>query len=267
VPTVITRPVDFFHPDPSNPRKDFPEEELQLLGESLKKKQLVPLIARNSGMVVDGERRWRAAKLAGVKCLDVVLIDDSATEAQVREIQIITSLHKVGLRPYELLGGCKSWLALHPGVTIRELALAISRSESSLVKILSLDRCIEPVRAAAAEGRLGVSDWYAMSRLSAADQAALLSARLRGEITSRDELESRSRQARNGGKPAVRVSRVRCAMPSGVTVTLAGNGEGITLADVIETLTDLLKAARKANDDGLDSKTFSAVMRDRSKAG
>jgi ParB/RepB/Spo0J family partition protein len=64
MPVVVTKPVGFFHPDPTNPRKDFPEEELRSLGESLKK-QLVPLIARKSGLIVDGERRWRAAKLVG----------------------------------------------------------------------------------------------------------------------------------------------------------------------------------------------------------
>ena len=70
---VLTKPTDFFRPDPENPRKHFPEEELRLLGESLRKKQLVPLIARTSGLIVDGERRWRAAKLVGLATLDVVI--------------------------------------------------------------------------------------------------------------------------------------------------------------------------------------------------
>jgi hypothetical protein len=179
----------------------------------------------------------------------------------------VTALHRADLKPFEVYGGCKGWLALHAGATSKELAAAISRSESSLVKILSLERCIEPVKAAAAEGQLSVSDWYAMSRVSAAEQAALLAARLSGEITSRDQIEAQGRKSRNGHKPAVRVSRVKCAMPSGCVVTLQGNGEGLTLGEIIEELNHLLKAAKRAEDDGLDSKTFSAVLRDKAKAG
>jgi hypothetical protein len=61
--SVCIKPIEFFQPDPSNPHKEFPQEELRLLGESLRKKQHVPLIARKSGVLVDGERRWRAAKM------------------------------------------------------------------------------------------------------------------------------------------------------------------------------------------------------------
>lgn len=56
-------------------------------------------------------------------------------------------------------------------------------------------------------------------------------------------------------------------MGSGVSVMLAGVGQGLTLEDVIETLSDLLKEARKAKDQGLDSKTFTAVLKDKTKAG
>jgi hypothetical protein len=56
-------------------------------------------------------------------------------------------------------------------------------------------------------------------------------------------------------------------MPSGVVVTVAGTGEGMTLSDIIEELTQLLRAAKRAEQDGLDSKTFSAVLRDKAKAG
>jgi ParB-like chromosome segregation protein Spo0J len=55
--TVITKPVGFFQPDPTNSRKDFNDTDLRILGDSLRKNQLVPLIARTSGMIVDGERR------------------------------------------------------------------------------------------------------------------------------------------------------------------------------------------------------------------
>jgi ParB family transcriptional regulator, chromosome partitioning protein len=265
LPAAVTKPLDFFYPDPTQPRRHFDEQELRLLGESLKKKQLVPGIARQSGMIVDMERRWRAAKLVGLEALDVILVEDDVTEGQIKEIQLVTSLHRADLKPYEVYCGFREWLRHHPAATARELAAAIDRGEDYVSKVLSLDRCIQPVKDAAAEGKLGLSDWYAISRVSDTEQAVLLAAKLNG--ASRDELESRGRKARNGNKPAVRMARVRCQMPSGVCVTLTGEGNGLTLDDVIETLSELLKEARKANDQGLDSKTFSAVMRDKARAG
>jgi ParB family transcriptional regulator, chromosome partitioning protein len=226
----------------------------------------VPLICRPCGIIVDGHRRWRAAMLDGKPAqLDTIIIDGDLTEARIKEIQLITALHRADLKPFELYSGCKSWLELHPGMAAKGLAAAIDVTEAHLSKVLSLDKCIPPVKTAASEGKLGVSDWYAMSRASETDQALLLSAKLSGEITSREQMRDQTRKARNGGLPTVRVSRVKCAMPSGVSVTLAGVGQGLTLDDVIETLAELLKEAKKANDQGLDSKTFSAVMRDKSK--
>jgi ParB family chromosome partitioning protein len=261
---AVSKPLDFFYPDPTQPRKHFDEQELRLLGESLKKKQLVPGIARKNGMIVDMERRWRAASLVGLKTLDVILVEDDVTEAQIKEIQLVTSLHRADLKPYEVYCGFKEWLKHHPVATARELAAAIDRREDYVSRVLSLDRCIQAVKDAAAEGKLGLSDWNAISKVPDGEQAVLLAAKLNG--ASRDELESRGRKARNGGKPAVRVARVRCQMPSGVMVTLAGQGDGLTLSDIIEELTALLKEAKKADEQGLDSKTFSAVLRDKAKA-
>jgi hypothetical protein len=62
---VTTKPIDFFQPDPSNPRNDLPEDELLLLGESLKKKQLVLVIAGMFRMILDVEHQRRVAKLVG----------------------------------------------------------------------------------------------------------------------------------------------------------------------------------------------------------
>jgi ParB family chromosome partitioning protein len=257
---ISPKPVEFFHPDPTNPRKDFLEAELQPLGLSLGKGQLVPLIARKSGMIVDGERRWRAAKLVGLQTLDAILIEDTVSAAEVKRIQLVTALQRADLKPYEVFCGFQEWLKSHPGATAKDLAQAIDRSEAAVSMTLSLSRCIKSVQEAAALGKLGLKDWYGISQASEEQMAAMLIAKLNGASA-----EGLKRMRRKPGN-AVRLARVKCAMPSGVIVTLTGEGDGLTLGDVIETLTDLLKEAKKANDQGLDSKTFSAVLRDKAKA-
>ncbi len=261
---IQTKPLSFFHPDETQPRQSFDLEELRLLRDSLVKKQLVPLICRPTGLIIDGHRRWQAALLDGKPTqLDTIIIEEELTEAQVKVMQLVTALHRADLTPFEVYAGCQEWRKHHPGATAKELAAAIDRTEAHVSKLLALDRCIPPVREAAASGKLGLSDWVAIAKVPEADQAALLAAKLAG--ASRDELERKGRQARHGGTPAVRVSRVKCSLPSGVSVTFAGQGAGLTLDDIIETLSELLKEAKKANERGLDSKTFAAVMRDMSK--
>ena len=61
-------------------RRHFDEEELRQLGESLKVKQLQPIVARPDGTIIAGERRYRAAMLVGLKELMVILSEEPLTE-------------------------------------------------------------------------------------------------------------------------------------------------------------------------------------------
>src|SRR5271155_5574974 len=163
--TLTTKLLDFFKPDPGNPRKTFNAEELRELHDSLGKKQLIPLLAKPDGTIIDGWRQWSAAKLNGKpERLDVIITDEPLTPAQIKEIQLVTALHRADLKPYEQYLGCKDWLTLNPSATVRDLAAKIDRDPSMLTRILSLSKCIPPVVAAAAEGKLGPSEWYSIAK-------------------------------------------------------------------------------------------------------
>src|SRR5271156_1668060 len=151
--TLTNKPLDFFRPDPGNPRKTCDPQELRELHDSLGKKQLVPLLAKSDGTLIDGWRRWCAAKLDGKpERLDVILTDEPLTPAQVKEIQLVTALHRADLTPYEQFLGCRDWLAVNPGAAAKALSARINRDPSTLVRILSLSKCIPAVEQAAADG-------------------------------------------------------------------------------------------------------------------
>jgi ParB family transcriptional regulator, chromosome partitioning protein len=114
-------------------------------------------------------------------------------------------------------------------------------------------------------GRFGVAKCYAISKCAPAEQQTMLAQLLSGDGATRDELESVGRKARNGVASVVKLTRVKAALPSGIEVVFSGKELG--LDDVIESLGELLKEAKKANASGLDVKTWSAVLRDKSKAG
>src|ERR1700730_13185485 len=108
---LTSKPLDFFKPDPGNPRKSSAIEELRELHDSLCKKQLVPLLAKPDGTIIDGWRRWCAAKLDGKpERLDVIITDEPLTPAEIKEIQLVTALHRAALKPIEKFHGCQDWL-------------------------------------------------------------------------------------------------------------------------------------------------------------
>jgi len=257
--TLTSKPLAFFKPDPGNPRKSLNAEELRELHDSLGKKQLVPLLAKPDGTILDGWRRWCAAMLDGKpEHLDVLITDERLTPAQIREIQLVTALHRADLKPYEQFLGYRDLLAFNPGATAKDLAGKIHRDPSMLVRILSLSKCIQPVQQAAAEGKLGPSEWYAISKVPEAEQQAMLAAKLAGE--SRDQLEKRGRKLRNGEAHGIKVNRLKIPLGSqGRSVTIAGSN--LSIEDCIEILMETLKFARKAQGENLDGKTWVQVMK------
>jgi len=261
--TLTSKPLDFFKPDPNQPRKSFDESELRALGESLKKKQIVPVLTRPDGTFIDGHRRGLAAKLAGLEKLDVIISDELLTKAQIMEIQLVNAMHRADLKPFEEYVGCKDWLAMNPNATVKELAAKIDKDASMLTRVLSLSRCVPAVQAAAAAGQLGPSEWYAIAKVPEAEQEAMLTAKLGG--ASRDEIEQRGRKLRTGEAPGIKVNRLRIPLGAqGKSVTIAG--ENLSLEDCIETLVETLKFARKAQSENLDGKTWVQVMKQKAKA-
>ncbi len=258
--TVQKRPLDWFRPDPTQPRKCFDMEELRRLNSTLRVKQLVPVLAKPDGTLVDGERRWRAGQLGGVEFLDAILTEEALSAAQIKEIQLVSALQRADLGPYEQFVGCQAWMAANPEGKAQDLATRIGRDPSMVSQILSLARCVPEVVEAAKAGRLGVTDWAVISKANEQEQRELLAAKLAG--ASRDELRRNGRKRRGSSSDAPKVSRLKCQL-SGASVTIAARAGGLSLDSIVDLISDLLKEARKANDSGISAKTWGKTLRDR----
>lgn len=260
MPEFTRKPLNWFKVSPQV-RKQFDENELRQLGESLKVKQIQPVLARADGTLLAGERRYRAAGLVGIKELEVIITDEAMTEAQVRVLQLSENIHRADLTDVEKWRACEELLRLNEGMTHKGLAALLKLSESTVTKYLSPSRCSKDVQEALEAGRIGITTCYELSRASGEEQAELLQLRLSG--ASRDALAERNRKRKQANKDAVRSKRIVCPLPSGVAIAVSG--PGLTLDDLIEALADAQKEARKAREQGLDAKTFGAVMKDRSR--
>jgi ParB/RepB/Spo0J family partition protein len=260
--TLTNKPLNWFKVA-SQARKHFDEAELRQLGESLRVKQLQPVLARPDGFLIAGERRLRAASLVGLAELMVVITDEPLTESQLRVFQLTENIQRSDLRDSEKWRACEELLRLNPGWANKDLAAHLNLGESTVTKYLAPSRCTAEVQKALEAGQIGITACYEMSRVPAEQQGELLQLKLSG--TSRDGLADRVRKQKSQSTPQVRVKRILCPLPSGISIV--ASGQELSLDELIEALGEAQKEAKKAREQGLDAKTFSAVMKDKSKNG
>jgi hypothetical protein len=146
---------------------------------------------------------------------------------------------------------------------MKDLAEFLHVDPSTVTRLVSPSRCSPEWQDALKDGRVGVSDCYAASKMPESEQVSLLGLKLSG--ASRDAIEHVGRTKRNGNTPSVKLSRVKCLLPSGVMIVVSG--EGLSLDDLIDSLGEAQRQAKKAREQNLDVRTFQAVLKDKSKKG
>jgi ParB family chromosome partitioning protein len=150
-------PVDQIRPNPDQPRRNFVEGDLADLAESIKAKGILqPLIVRPlqgqaAYEIVAGERRWRAAQIAKIHEIPVLIRDLSDTE--VLEIAIIENIQRADLNPIEEAQAFRQLMDRF-GHTQEKLADALSKSRSYIANLLRLLNLPEDVRAHVISGKL-----------------------------------------------------------------------------------------------------------------
>jgi ParB family transcriptional regulator, chromosome partitioning protein len=260
---LTTKPLSFFKTDPNQPRKHFTEADLLSLGASMKALgQLQPVGAKPDGILLWGERRYRAAQLAGLKELSVIITDRLLSDSDIRLIQLTENMLRADLSGHEKWLGCAELMTMNPQWQMKDLAGHLHLDPSMVTRLLSPSKCIEAAQNALREGKIGISDCYAISKLPPDEQASLLERKLSG--ASRDSIEQEGRKSRNSGKESVRLSRVKIAMPEGATVVVTGRSLG--MSELVDLLLETIKEARKAAEQ-YDVKTFQSMMRDKAKRG
>ncbi len=220
-------------------RKQDREDDLRDLGESLRVRQLQPVGALADGTLIWGHRRLQAAKLVGLTKLMTVILDEPMTETQFRLLQATENIHRVDLTPHEKSKICEELRRLNPQWQAKDLAEQLKISASEVTKLLSAGRCINAVQKALSEGSLSLNETYTISKLPEAEQQAALTLMLSG--ATRDTLSSHVRKRKSPTAPDVRLLRVVCPLPTGVSITVSG--QSLALDEVLDALADLQREA------------------------
>ena len=180
---LLAVPVEQLAPNPYQPRKTFSPDALDELAASIKVSGLLqPIVVRRRGEryeILVGERRWRAARQAGLAEVPVVVRD--ASDAEALELALAENLLREDLNPLEEADAYQRLMAEF-GWTQDELARRIGRDRSSIANALRLRRLPEPIQEDLRTGRLTMGHARALLGLTTA--AAQL--RLREQILAQD---------------------------------------------------------------------------------
>ena len=259
---IFDVPLDKVEED--NIRENYGDEaEELLLGESLARNQDYPILVRPHAtladwfILVDGHRRCRAAKRAGLKTLKAILVKAGLSPSEIHLIQLRTDIHKKNLTLYERSILADAMRKANPGLTVKQLAEKIEMIESLLWKYLQASKLGPEALEAYRRGELPLNSMIEVAKLAHEDQPAMLSVKSR-------EASGRERKARTAAKstgaPAVRTAKIKCPLVNGPVVTVAG--DALSLDEAIEALGEAQKAMKKARDQGLDASTAQRVWSD-----
>ena len=142
-------------PNKSQPRKQFDEDALQELADSIKQYGVLePLIVIKKGKfyeIIAGERRWRAARLAGVKEVPVVIRE--YTDREIMEISLIENIQREDLNPIEEALAYESLINEY-SLTQEEVAEKVSKNRSTIANSLRLLKLCDEVRQMIIEDKL-----------------------------------------------------------------------------------------------------------------
>jgi ParB family chromosome partitioning protein len=263
-PELRQLPVELIKPNPRQPRRQFDEAALVGLAESLKERGVLqPVLVRplpgGTYELIAGERRWRAAQLAGFDSVPAVVRDDD--DATTLELALIENMAREDLNPVEEARAC-ALLVDELGLTREDVGRRVGRSRVAVSNLLRLLELPDEVLDLLVAGRL--SEGHGKALLMApdhGDRRRLARSAADAGWTVR-ETETRARAAAGRAEPRPgRVRRTSRAHPDqveaaarlgdalgaalGAEVRVAPRGDGFKVTLGFESLDDALALAER----------------------
>jgi ParB family chromosome partitioning protein len=194
-------PVERLFPNPNQPRHDFAPDALEDLAASIRTKGVIqPLIVRRRGAedyeIVAGERRWRAAQMAQLHDLPVIIKD--LTDSEVLEIALIENIQRANLNAVEEALAYRQLMDRF-GHTQEKMAESLSKSRSHIANLLRLLQLPDEVLGYIREGKLTAG--HARALITTANPAELARMVIARGMTVRQTEDLAKKQGAAIGKP------------------------------------------------------------------
>ncbi len=250
--------INEIKPNAAQPRKNFDEDKLEELAESIDRHGLIqPVVLRRAGHgyeIVAGERRWRAARMVGLK--EIPCIVKELTDEENMLLAIIENMQREDLNPIEEAEGLKQMIDTY-GLTQEQISRGVGKSRPYISNSLRLLKLPERIRYLTADGSLSVGHARALAairdeklQLQLAERTVKEGLSVRQiERLAQDTRERETRKKRRQGKSAdeKRVEmELRDALGTKVTLQRKGAKGRIEIefynGDEMERLIDLLRS-------------------------
>jgi ParB family chromosome partitioning protein len=193
--------ISAISPNPYQPRQQFHPERLQELADSIRVHGIVqPIVVRRQGdryLLIAGERRWRAATLAGLATVPAIVRE--VPENEVLEITLIENIQREDLNPIETAEALAR-LANEAGLTHEQIAERTGKNRATVTNLLRLLKLTEPVRSRVASGELSLGHAKVLLGLSTEAAQEALAARIvaQGLSVRQTEEAAKAAQKPNG---------------------------------------------------------------------
>jgi ParB family chromosome partitioning protein len=228
--------------DSNQPRGEFDADALQRLAGSLRQRgQLQPIRVRwddanQQYVVVIGERRWRAAKLAGMESLACIVVPGTATPEEILEDQLVENCLREDLKPIEQARAYQS-LMHRLCLSQRALAEKINVSQGQIMQSLKLLELPESIRESIDGGKIAPSIGYEIAKVADPGQQMELADQVARGAAGRAEIRERTVKA-------PRPKRWSYTLDDGSQVVVTIPAEEAIPEEVIQRLQKAIKRAR-----------------------
>ena len=251
--TLRHMPIELMRASPNNPRKSFTDADLDDLAKSIRKKGLLqPIVVRPNGHgeyeIVAGERRWRAAQLAGIH--DVPVLIRELSDGEALEIALIENIQRSDLNPLEEARAFGQLLEQF-SYTQQQLADSIGKSRSHIANTLRLLNLPDSVRQEIEKGNLTAGHARALvatdSPAELADQIIKLGLSVReAEGLARDATPGRKSRPKPEKDADTKALERSVSEAIGLNVAIAHKGDaGGTIVIGYKTLDQLEDICRR----------------------
>lgn len=190
-------------PDPEQPRRTFDQAAIEQLAASLKRSgQIAPIVARwceqrGTWLIVAGERRWRAAQLAGLEEVTCRFLYSVSSNAETLELQLVENLLREDLRPIEEARGLRQLMDRY-GYSGKQVAEALALPESKVSRSLALLKLPEDIQQEVEGRRISVRSAYELTKEQDTDRQRLLARKAAGGNLHHDQINRLVRKRRKG---------------------------------------------------------------------
>ena len=197
----VELPIEEIRPNPYQPRKEFDKKALVELSESIKTHGIfTPLLVRKSVSgydLITGERRLRAAKMAGLKTVPAIQVE--FTEEQMMEIAILENVQREDLNPIEEAAAYES-LIQKLGYTQEKLAERVGKSREYCANIMRLLKLPEDVQSMVVNKQLTMSHVRPLLSLNDEEEIYEAAEKIKKNKMSVREVEAYVRDVNGGGQ-------------------------------------------------------------------